>query len=436
MTDISYKRVLFKPISSLLVVALLVVACGESEQRGSASTYVNESTNKLQTFSNALLTNSSVLELMVNYLDQVYLDLEKVVQYGEALNQGISRFLSSPEPAALELLRESWISAHSAYEVTTLHSFFLQQLLSFDTSGLQLDLAMDRLNYRLNYWPIFPGYIDYLPGYPDSGIVNDITINLIPEEIERQHGTFDLSEALLGFHPLEFLLWGSSTDQITYRPFTDFMPVNTLSPDQQAEGLLLNQISNNRRRSLLEQLGRILESDLRFELQLWQSNRARLNSIIATLSSGEKLTVLLDSISTMLNEELLVRSLYVLLNRNFTDSIQSPFSNTTQNAVISQLSSIENLLKISNSDEISMELMLAEIYPPFTLSFAQNFDASKECLTLLYTSAQEARASDRLTDSELAIVECINLISNMVNSLMLTNREILVTRSSSPTTEI
>ena len=49
--------------------------------------------------------------------------------------------------------------------------------------------------------------------------------------------------------------------------------------------------------------------------------------------------------------------------------------------------------------------------------FYQNFDASKECLVLLYSTLVPPQDPAAALQSEFEIVECINLLSNMIDHL-------------------
>ena len=120
----------------------------------------------------------------------------------------------------------------------------------------------------------------------------------------------------------------------------------------------------------------------------------------------------------MLTEEMLVRSLYPLLNGEYIDSIQSPFSHSTQNAASAQLTSVEQLLLDTGPTQgLSLDSILISLSSDFEELFYQNFDASKECLVLLYStlgSPEDTRDSLR---AEFEIVECINLLTNMIDHL-------------------
>ena len=61
--------------------------------------------------------------------------------------------------------------------------------------------------------------------------------------------------------------------------------------------------------------------------------------------------------------------------------------------------------------------MLASLSSEFEEFFYQNFDASKECLILLYSTLDISEESTISTEAEFEIVECINLLTNMIDYL-------------------
>lgn len=61
---------------------------------------------------------------------------------------------------------------------------------------------------RVDPFPILPGYIDGLADWPDSGIVNDVSLPLSGESLRAQQGVTAPEEVSLGFQVVAFLLDG------------------------------------------------------------------------------------------------------------------------------------------------------------------------------------------------------------------------------------
>jgi hypothetical protein len=71
--------------------------------------------------------------------------------------------------------------------------------------------AGDRLAplQRLDAWPLYPAYVDALPAWPDSGIVNDPALELSAASLRRQQGATADGEVALGFQPIRLLIVGA-----------------------------------------------------------------------------------------------------------------------------------------------------------------------------------------------------------------------------------
>lgn len=393
-------------IGVVTLTAMLLVACNDDAPEPQSNQAIEEATTSGFELLNPELS-ASAKELTLGYVGQISTDLELAGIEIEELGSAIQSYVEDANTETLNNSRQAWLGAHTAYELTALHRYFAMQLLE-EQNGLTLL----QLQYQIDHWPIVPGYIDYVDGYPDSGIVHDINVVLNSESLREQHGSFDVSEVTLGFHVMEFLLWAESGS----RPVDDYYASEELSQEQIENGYSLEQLSNNRRRLLLSVITEALVEDFRALQSLWLAQAPSLEQRIEATSGTDLIIVLADSMSAMLTEELLLRSLYPMLNGDFTESIHSPFSRSTQNAVSSQLSGLERLLLESQTENgTSLDLVFSAISDEFSEFFYQNFDSSKSCLVLLYSNAREDELTDARNERETEIVECINLLTNMID---------------------
>ena len=353
--------------------------------------------------------SASAKEIALEYVQQIDTDFKQAGIEIEKFQSSIATLTDQTNIENLNLSKQAWLNAHSAYELTTLHRYYATQLM-----GEQDSLVLMQLQYQINHWPIVPGYIDYVDGYPDSGIVHDINVNLNADSLREQHGSFDVSEVTLGFHAIEFLLWGYDADSVA-RPATDFDAVLELTPKEIESGYTLEQLSNNRRRLFLTVVADTLVNDFLALQSLWLAEEPSISQRIESISGTELIVILADSMSAMLTQELLQRSLYPMLNGNFVESVQSPYSRSTQNAVSSQLSGLERLLLERQTENgTTLDLVFSAISDEFSEFFYQNFDASKACLVLLYSN-REGDSASPATARETEVVECINLLTNIID---------------------
>ena len=106
-----------------------------------------------------------------------------------ALTAATDQFLQNPSDASLLTARTAWHDAHRRF------------------AALALLLGRREDNDEIDVWPIEPGFLDTLPGYPASGIVGDEVITISLATLRAQHGITHPSEASLGFHPAEYFLF-------------------------------------------------------------------------------------------------------------------------------------------------------------------------------------------------------------------------------------
>lgn len=399
----------FLPV--LAIYCALLISCDAGTTNTPATANPDTPRESVREFSQATTTN--LRQLTDAYLQQIDADLMEVSNSLALFQSSVAEFLANPDARSMDAAREAWLSSHIAYEITALHRYFISRILP-DAQSLEFY----QLQYKINQWPILPGYLDYVGDYPDSGIVNDPTVLLTEQNLRDQHGLFEVTEATLGFHVIEFLLWGINEDKTSPRPASDYLEATTLTSEQSASGITLDQIPTNRRRQILTLTTQALQADIQALNEMWKLNNPAARNRLQESSGPELLTELTSSMTDMLTEELLVRSLYLLLNGEYADSKQSPYSHASQNAVSAQLSGLETLLQeIRTSGDVTLDAVISSLSIDFAEFFYRNFDASKECLVLLYSNLQAPADLSAISRAEFEVVECINLVTNMVDHL-------------------
>lgn len=404
------------PYLLVLCGSVLLTACEDPTPTLNPGGPEQPPVNESSVTDSTLLDRNPEYTLVLNKLSEAYLaqidtDFSIVSDELEIFNSSVVEFLSTPSASTMNVVRTRWLNAHSAYERMSLQRYFIQLLLPEAAS-----LEVFKYHYRINYWPILPGYIDYLSSFSESGIVHDITVPIDLLSLQQQHGLFELREASLGFHVLEFLLWGENTTEDSLRPPADYQEDKVLNNSQIESGLSIDQLPNNRRRQYLSIASQALIADFSAVQMLWQLNSADVQSRLGTMDSSELLRLFMEAAAGMLTEELLLPSLYPLLNGDYQQSIQSPYSDSAQNVIAAQLLGVEQLLtEIDAVNGITLGALLASISEDFEDLFYLNFDASKECLVILYSTLEVEMSASPGMEKEIEIVECINLLTNMIN---------------------
>lgn len=427
----------------------------------------SELSNAISTVSTGLIPQSEFAPLLNQLLSSLYSDFDLLTARYQQFLTSVTKMLDDPSRINLEESRTQWLIALNSYERTAFTRYLLRVAAQGTAVEQSLALQLDNLEYLINNWPIQPGYLDYLPSYPQSGVVNDTTLPLNELSIRDQHGKFDIAESTLGFHVIEFLLWGSanalnqngstpqsSANNFLTRPFEDFLNVgpalginvldeNATRTNATPENTEQTPYQNNnpRRREFLQLTMKLLQQDLNELVSLREQYFPFLRERFRSTSAETTLLILINSASALLSEEVLIRSLYPLLNGDYNGGMQSLFSRSTQQATISQLSGIEDLFLTLRTEngfgiEEAISSLDAEFGDRFSDDFLRDFDASKECLTRLYASlhttrrpqpvsADDAAAAQQNIDNDAEIVACINVVNNMVNSLDLVKQGLM-----------
>ncbi|WP_027135822.1 imelysin family protein [Geminicoccus roseus] len=244
----------------------------------------------------ALTTSARAAEpgqVVATYADIAAAMYADALASGQDLHAAVDAFLASPSEQTLAQAKDAWKAARNPYQQT--------EALRFGNP------LVDEWEGKVNAWPLDEGLIDYVDAsYGDSSDENPLyTLNVVaspklrigrnlvdastitPELLENE-----LQEALdveknvaVGYHAIEFLLWGQDLNGTGpgagARPWTDYS---------------LEQCTNGhceRRRAYLEAAADLLVSDLQEMATSWQEGgeaRADLLGIEPQAGLGRILT--------------------------------------------------------------------------------------------------------------------------------------------------
>jgi len=206
----------------------------------------------------------------------------------EALNRAIATLLADPSEDHLEAARLAWLEAHRDFAAALPYVELAFTPADLRGEGRKLELALDS-------WPVQPGYLDTVPGYSDSGIVNDTTIELSLANLRRQHRLTANEEASTGFHAMEIMLWGPTGE----RKAEDFAAVH--------EGEKPEAQSANRRRELTRLVGRGMGEDIDGLVRRWPFAANDLSRYFLALSPAARVQQVRAAEIRTVDEELLRR---------------------------------------------------------------------------------------------------------------------------------
>ncbi len=112
--------------------------------------------------------------------------------------QALNDFTQNREQAQLDELRDRLQSWYAA---------FVDHYLLAASRACQL--KQQELLNRMDSWPLYAGYLDALPQWPESGLISDPYLEMTRKSLRTQHGATDASEASLGFAALFVALNGT-----------------------------------------------------------------------------------------------------------------------------------------------------------------------------------------------------------------------------------
>ncbi len=325
----------------LLVFTCLLAACGKPEPSATLPLVTLDQTRS---------------ELAIKQLQELSIEQNrKAIIFTERLKIAIEEFLATPNPQTQSALKASWQPAHESYLGSQL--------------GLFVDSpAKSRLTFDIGAWPIQPGFLDSIDGYPDSGIINDVTIDVTAETLRLQHGITDREEVCLGYHAIEYLVFE--------RPLVDYVIADDRAADDPVR----------RRRELLRLISIELNQDL---AEISNTLPVQFSSEAGTLNSNQLLLDFLSSTRRYL--QLAFRESNYLAYSSLADnSIQSaeshaPFSRTSAGALITELESLNQFTLI--------RVDLNPIFTALDATTAENYRSTLSSAIELMTDTQADEAS-------------------------------------------
>ncbi|MGH1470492.1 MAG: imelysin family protein [Cellvibrionaceae bacterium] len=264
MTDIKhcFRTHMFRLLPWILAILLLSACEKESSDDENYSRNENHSKPPIEiTSSQSSETNASI-KITADELIFSEKLLTSLVDSSNTLQQSIQQFLTEATEENFKKAKGDWITSHANMQA-------FAPYLAIQQSNPGLFSFLKHFQISIDTQPIQPGFLDYFSEYSHSGIVNDIALPLTTNNLRRQHGITDNSDVSIGFHAIEYILWG----EVGNRPLSDFIDQNTLSDTQQKEGLSVIDLPNNRRRTLLQLQTSLLVDDISALESFWNDQQ-------------------------------------------------------------------------------------------------------------------------------------------------------------------
>jgi putative iron-regulated protein len=312
-----------------------------------------------------------------------YTSLSDANQAAQIFDSKLASFMYHPNPMSQAEIQQAWRLAYDSFLSSLIFSYLPIQ---DPPDWYSQEIDYKRLLTQLDSWPIEGGYIDYIKEYPFSGIVNDLTLEIDEDIIRSQHGFTDPTNASLGYHALEFMLWGDTSRRSTH----DFFPQENTAPVpasnedhtsgstdfdtiQRAETRDLKPQNHNRRRQYTQLISKLLQKDLHRIQRRWEPSSGYYAKLLQNSKAENTLQAAFIAAQDLLSKE--------LLNKRFmlTSSEFSQTSNADLSALLAGLQQwfmpAENKLQ-----EASLFFLMQQADPKVANDFSTALQTSTACI--------------------------------------------------------
>ncbi len=265
--------------------------------------------------------------VMATYANLVFQNYQDSYDAAVLLQTAINTFVGDPTEDNFEAAKTAWREAREPYGQT--------EAFRFASGPIDDEDGPEGL---LNAWPLDENYVDYVEGAETSGIINDpVTYPTIDkttlEGLNEQGGESNIS---VGFHAIEFLLWGQdnsdpSDKMAGQRPYTDFVDGGTAA-------------NQDRRRDYLTVTAELLLDHLQLLIDEWKEG-GTYRPIFLALDEDVALKNMLTGISTLAKSELAGERVFVAYDNQDQEDEHSCFSDNTHRDLRLNLAGIANVFR-------------------------------------------------------------------------------------------
>lgn len=261
----------------------------------------------------------------VNYADNAHANYQDALALALELQVAIEALLVAPTDANLEAAKSAWLAARVPYGQTEVFRFY---------NG-PIDNEEDGPEGQLNAWPMDEGYVDYVVGNPNAGIINNLqaypVISLeVLTNLNEKDGEANIST---GYHAIEFLLWGQdfSAEGPGDRPVSDFG-----ATDGQKDAI------QQRRADYLRAVTTLLIQDLEALVAAWEADQ---NNYRQTFVADEDQAIanMLQGMGGLAGAELSGERMAVALDTRDQEDEHSCFSDNTHVDILENARGIRNV---------------------------------------------------------------------------------------------
>ncbi|MBI5088762.1 MAG: iron-regulated protein [Actinobacteria bacterium] len=261
-------------------------------------------------------------EVVRGYADGVLASYQASLASATAMDTAIDAFLAAPSDVTMTAAKDGWLAARDDYGVTESFRFYDGPIDNAETGTEGL----------INAWPMDEGYIDYVEGDPEAGIINDpatypaIDADLLTS-LNEAGGEANIAT---GWHAIEFLLWGQdlSADGPGARPATDYTTA----------------ANADRRATYLSVVSDLLVAHLDELVQAWSDGDDTYRAEFLDLPTDEALTKIITGAGELSRGELAGERMSVAFFGRSQEDEHSCFSDNTTRDIVNNASGVAMVL--------------------------------------------------------------------------------------------
>ncbi len=324
-----------------------------------------------------------------HYAEIVSATYSDSLKSAEDLRTSIHRFLDAPSKESLAAARAAWIAARTPYLQSETFRFY--------------EGPVDQIDSRINSWPVDEAYIESIIIHPE------LHPTLSAESIAALNEKDGEKSISIGFHAIEFLLWGEDHDRKGPgdRSHQDYLP------------------ANERRRSYLRIVTDMLVSDLKILDADWQDNRPdNYRAWFLASAHHQSLRKILHGMGALSATELAGERLTVAYETKEQEDEHSCFSDTTQTDVIYNAVGIQNIfsgkykrLDGTLIDGPGIEALLREASPALADELSAQLTTSVEAARSIPAPFDQAFLGPDTSEGRIAIHRTIRALQQQAETI-------------------
>jgi len=267
-----------------------------------------------------------------NYAAMVSANYNDALASANELKSAITAFVANPTAQTHAEAKQAWIDSREPYGLTEVYRFWSGPI--DDENGPE---------GAINAWPLNENFIDYVYNpatneLTNEGLINDDNFNLTIDNIVNQNESVDEKSISIGYHAIEFILWGQDFNMTPGTTTVDFSlsgqrPLTDFTTDANAE----------RRKTYLTLITDQLISDLTYLTTAWADHDAWGRKAFLAQTDEEALKDIFNGMGKLSKGELAGERMYVALTNKDQEDEHSCFSDNTHRDIVQNFMGIKNV---------------------------------------------------------------------------------------------